>query len=247
MKKNNLLVYLISAFFCVSNTRDAFCEAASAGISNPKIIKSLRANRSMAARFETQQLELMEKRDRDPSAVLEKEMENLKYKIQALREDEARLSASLPKNSETSQTGDVAADAEINQMHERALEYAGKNDFKKALALYEEIVLKNPEDDQAYLIMGHIYLMSGDYQKSENSFQNAVHIYPDNIHEITPFYENKILKNPDDDAAYADLGYAYLILEDFLKAKSAFKNALSINPYNQTAAEGLKGIAARQS
>ena len=119
--------------------------------------------------------------------------------------------------------------------------------FKKALELYEEIVLKNPEDDQAYLIMGHIYLMSGDYQKSENSFQNAVHIYPDNIHEITPFYENKILKNPDDDAAYADLGYAYLILEDFLKAKSAFKNALSINPYNQTAAEGLKGIAARQS
>ncbi len=245
MKKNDLLACLISALFCVSDAVPAFCEVTTEGNTNAKIIKSLKTNRSMVARFEAQQLELRKKRVEDPSVISETELENLNYKIKALHEDVARLRASPPKKSASTPATGAAPHDEIIQMHERALEVAGKNNFKEALELYEEIVLKNPDDDQAYLIMGHLYLMSGNYEKSESAFQNAVHIDPANIREITPFYENKILQNPDDDNAYADLGYAYLILGDFLKAKSAFKNALSINPYNQAAVNGLKLMAAR--
>ena len=233
----------MSLFLCVSYANPAFGEAAA----NTKINKALEINRSMVARFEAQQLELRKKRAEDPSAISETELENLNYKIKALHEDAARLHGPPPKKSASAPAAGGGPNHEIIQMHERALEYVGKNEFGKALALYEEIVLKNPEDDQAYIIMGHIYLMSGGYEKSESAFQNAVHIDPDNIHEITPFYENRILQNPDDDAAYADLGYAHLMLGDFVKAQSAFKNALSINPYNRIAANGLKLMAARQN
>ncbi len=246
VKKNDLLVCLMSVFLGVSYARPAVGEAAANENSSPKISKSLEINRSMVARFEAQQTDLNKKRVKNPSAVSERDLENLNYKIQALHEDAARLRASLPKSAGISSKS-VTADDEINEMHERALEVAGQNNFKKALELYEEIVLKNPEDDQAYLIMGHIYLMSGEYERSESAFQNAVHIDRDNRDEIAPFYENKILQNPDDDVAYANLGYAYLILGDTLKAQSAFKNALSINPYNQIAMNGLKLIAARKN
>lgn len=236
MKKNDLLVFLVSICLGVSYASPAVGEAAANENSNPKISKSLEINRSLVARLEAEQTALNKKRVENPSAVSEKDLENLNYKIQALHEDAARLRASLPKS----------ADDEINRMHERALELAGQNNFKKALELYEEIVLKNPDDDQAYLIMGHIYLMSGEYERSESAFQNAVHIDRDNRDEIAPFYENKILQNPDDDVAYANLGYAYLILGDTTKAQSAFKNALSINPYNRIAMNGLKLIADRR-
>ena len=130
----------------------------------------------------------------------------------------------------------------VYRMHERALQYVSERKFKQALDLYQEIVLKNPDDDEAYIIMGHSYLLTGQYQKAERAFHSAVSIDPANIHEITPFYENMILQNPDDDAAYSDLGYAYLILGDLVKAKNAFDQALSINPQNEAGQNGLRHI-----
>ncbi len=246
----------MSVFFCVSYARLGFCETAA----NAKINKALEINRSMVARFEAQQLELRKKRAENPSVISDTELENLNYKIKALREDATRLRGLPPKDTQTgeiakdwslkklvSAPGGGAPDHEIIEMHERALKYVAANEFGKALALYQEIVLKNPEDDQAYIIMGHIYLMSGQYEKSESAFENAAHIDPENIHEIAPFYENKILQNPDDDTAYADLGCAYLMLGENLKAGNAFKNALSINPNNRTALKGLNWIAVKQN
>ena len=124
------------------------------------------------------------------------------------------------------------------QMHERALECVSNQNYKEALALYEQIILKNPDDDEAYIIMGHTYLLTGQYQKAERAFHNAVSIDPQNINEIAPFYENMALQNPDDDQAYANLGYAYLILGDPVRASDAFRNALSINPDNVAANKG---------
>ncbi len=125
------------------------------------------------------------------------------------------------------------------QMHERALEEVSAGNFREAIALYEEIVLRNPDDDEAYLIMGHTYLLMGQYQKAERAFHNAVHIDPENIEEITPFYENTVLQNPDSDSGYANLGYAYLILGNVVKAKAAFIEALRINPANAPAENGM--------
>ena len=125
------------------------------------------------------------------------------------------------------------------QMHERALQYVTQKKYNEAVKIYEEIVLRNPEDDEAYLIMGHTYLLMGQYQKAESAFHNAVHIDPENIHEIMPFYENTVLQNPSDDGAFANLGYAYLIVGDVLRSRDAFRESLRINAENQAAQNGL--------
>ena len=65
----------------------------------------------------------------------------------------------------------------------------------------------------------------------ENKFREAVEVYS----EI-------LLIEPDDEAAYTNLGHAYMILGDFGRAKDAFQNALHINPENQGALLGLQKI-----
>ncbi len=144
---------------------------------------------------------------------------------------EAELKHAMPA------TSPQAEDATL--MHERALKYVTEGRFRDAVRLYEEIVMKNPEDDEAYLIMGHTYLLMGQYQKSERAFANAVHIDPANIGEIVPFYENTVLQNPDSDSGYANLGYAYLIIGDAMRAKNSFAESLRINPENASAQNGL--------
>lgn len=128
------------------------------------------------------------------------------------------------------------------QMHERALKLVTEGRFRDAVQLYEEIVLRNPDDDEAYLIMGHTYLLMGLPQRAERAFDNAVHIDPANIDQIMPFYENMILQDPDNDSAYANLGYAALMVGNFFKARDAFVEALKINPDNLAAQNGLMAL-----
>ncbi len=161
-----------------------------------------------------------------------------------LEEEKIRRAASVAAMDEISQPqpeppAKPSMDEVTYQLHEQALQYVSEKRYKEALALYEEIVLKNPDDDEAYIIMGHTYILMGQYQKAESAFHNAVSIDPENIHEIAPFYENMVLRNPDDDMAYADLGYAYLILGEAVKAKNAFSESLHINPENGPAQKGL--------
>ena len=65
----------------------------------------------------------------------------------------------------------------------------------------------------------------------------------DKYREVVDVYLEIILVEPDDEAAYANLGHAYMILGDFARAKDAFKNALHINPENEIALLGLQKIS----
>ena len=111
--------------------------------------------------------------------------------------------------------------------------------MEEAARVYEEITLRSPEDDQAFIILGHVYLLSGDYEKAELAFHNAASIDSENLRQILPFYENLVIQTPDDDQAHSNLGYARLILGDFAGAREAFQDALSINGDNDSALKGL--------
>ncbi len=77
---------------------------------------------------------------------------------------------------------------------------------------------------------------------------NAMHadaerlIAAGSLREAVAHYWGIILIEPDDDAAYTNLGELYLILGDTGRAKDAFQNALHIDPENEAAMEGFLKI-----
>ena len=216
--------------------------------SHDSTFRALAANRSLLARFEAEYTRLKETADDD------KKLSNLEIKLRALREDSSRLAATLPEDAQAHEfLKDVLRKTKaqksqktpiLDALHQKALGCVAQNKMTEAAKIYEQITLLDPDDDQAYLLMGHSYLLSGQYRKAEEAFQNAVHIDPENGDEIAPFYENLSVRNPNDDSAYANLGYAYLIVGEPLKAKEAFRNALAANPDNAAALNGLRLLEA---
>ncbi len=65
----------------------------------------------------------------------------------------------------------------------------------------------------------------------KNDFSDAIRVYSDIL-----------LIEPDDEVAYTNLGQIYMILGQQKKAHEAFKNALDINPHNETAIVGIQKI-----
>jgi len=266
IERNILTILLIAVVLCAC--QPLIAQEANAQNPYSAATRTLAVNRALLARCRAELSELKPS-GRSPES-FRRENEKLNIKMKALSEDRERLMASLPEEErafeaakdilsekvpvklpEKKQTPSRASSSaqplpadkqRIIQMHEKGLQLVADQRYPEAAKIYEEIAIKSPDDDEAYLIMGHIYLLMGRYEKAETAFQNAVHIDGDNIHEIVPFYENMILQNPEDDMAYSNLGYAYLILGQYLKAKQAFQEALSINPENIDAHKGLKII-----
>lgn len=221
-------------------------------------------NRSLLAKAEA---EYAARQKEKPSPDLERQLEGLRYKIQALQQDAAQLQALLPqglradefmKDIETRQnlTGRVQPSVNIEKenqlaekledvfaLHEKALEHVAERRYGQASRTYEEILLVSPDDDEAYLLLGHCRLLNAEYAQAKEAFLNAVHIDPANAREITRLYENILVENPGDDAAYTHLGFASWILGKKAEAKRSFESALEINPANAEARVGLAGMA----
>jgi tetratricopeptide (TPR) repeat protein len=235
--------------------------ASAAEPSRVERVRSLAINRALLAAFESEYTDkLKEKGVGAPSK--KREMTNLKYKIEALNEESSRLASPLSEKERADEflkdlvvkkkasaapalSGGKAVPSvenleRIPALHDQALKLVAARKLRDAAKIYQEITLIDPDDDQAYLIMGHCYVLTGEFERAETAFQNAVHIEPSNVDEITPFYENMILNDPDDDMAYSQLGYAHLILGNLEKAKSAFEDALTINPDNPLAMSGYR-------
>ncbi len=228
-------------------------------------VHPLEVNRSLLARFEAEFVKLKREEAANPTDSMKRKLLGAKYKVKALRDEAARLRSSLPeqKAAEEYLKDFVAARSMIKRsqitapapkpvvaplpsrvrssaaMHEEALWYVSQKKFSDAIRAYEDIVLAYPEDDEAYMLLGHTCLLSGEYAKAEYAFASAVRIEPRNLSEILPFYQGLILQDPDDDVAHACLGYALLILEDYAGAGQAFQDALDINPENREATQGL--------
>lgn len=254
MKRELLLFTLAAALLTAIPPVTAAAADEASSVKKDGLLKKLETSRAMLSRFEAEYA-LLEQLQRDKSPAIRRELTGLKYKIAALHEETERASSSL---SEDDQAGefmkDVVAkvsmtgahnaapgvDRPTNALHEKALKLVSERRLLEAATVYEEILLVDPEDDQAYLILGHVRLLSGAYDQAEEAFLNAVHIEEGNINEILPFYENLVMESPMDDAVHSNLGYACLIVGDFMRAKQSFLSALQIRPSNTDALRGLE-------
>jgi tetratricopeptide (TPR) repeat protein len=228
-------------------------------------VRTLAVNRSLLTRAQTEYRVLMQEEPLEHDAQTARRLTDLRYKIQALQEDAERLRGALPPDRGADEFlkeivhrqrtfGDargVDLEAEkrledkvraIHGLHEQALSHVAAGRFEEAERVYEEIVLLSPDDDEAYLLLGHSGLAAGHYEKAASAFRNAMHIEPANAREIPRLYENILVENPSDDEAMTLLGYSHLLLGDAREARLAFEEALKINPSNQAAERGLLEI-----
>lgn len=83
---------------------------------------------------------------------------------------------------------------QIANLHERAEGLIAQHKFRDAINVYSEIVLTEPDDEDAYADMGQAYMVLGDFKRAKDAFQNALHINPEN--EIASLGLGKIV-DPD--------------------------------------------------
>lgn len=220
--------------------------------------RSLAINRSLLSKVEAEYDNLSKREARRPSAQGAEILSNLQYKIKALREDAQRLQSELPKSIRAAEflkdlSGhaplDVEREKKLNEkiqsiyaLHEKALVWVSQKHYAEASKIYEEIILESPDDEEAYLLLGHTRVLTSEYEKAKEAFGNAIHIDAANGAEIPRFYENILIENPKDDDAYCHLGFVYWILDEQARAKEAFEAALEINPENFEAKTALDRI-----
>lgn len=70
--------------------------------------------------------------------------------------------------------------AELEALHERAMDSLLKNDFQGAIRMYSDILLLEPDDETAYTGLGQIYLILGHFKKAHEAFREALEINPEN-------------------------------------------------------------------
>ena len=224
--------------------------------------RSLSINRSLLARAEAEYQRLSQEQAERPSNENTENVNKLFYQIKALREDAQRLQSELPKSERATEflkdlmgraPLDVEREKKLNEkldsvyaLHEKALALVAQKRYDEACEAYENIVLESADDDEAYLLLGHTRLLSGEYEKAKRAFMNAMNIDPANRDEIPRFYENILVENPQDDEAYSHLGLVYWMLGRPDEAKRALESALEMNPGNTEAKTTLNLISGAQ-
>lgn len=69
---------------------------------------------------------------------------------------------------------------ELLQLKSTGLFHIEKNNFKEALSIYKKIISLYPEDVESYLLLGDLYLANEDYLSSEQLYQKALSLEPEN-------------------------------------------------------------------
>ena len=224
--------------------------------------RSLSVNRSLLAKAEAEYEQLTKEQAEKPTNEHAEELDKLLYQIKALREDAERLQSEMPKSTRAAEflkdllggaPVDVEREKKLNEklesvyaLHEKALNLVSQKRYQEACEVYENITFESADDDEAYLLLGHTRLLSGEYDKARDAFLNAMDIDPANRDEIPRFYENILVENPQDDDAYSHLGFVYWMLGRSEDAKNSFGAALQINPGNLEAKTALDRILAAQ-
>ena len=86
----------------------------------------------------------------------------------------------------------------LDELHRKAESLIIQNKFRESIDIFKEIILLEPDDEEAYTQMGFSYLVLGEYEHAKEAFGQALSINPEN--ELAQAGLEKI-QNPDETRA----------------------------------------------
>jgi tetratricopeptide (TPR) repeat protein len=89
---------------------------------------------------------------------------------------------------------DEAKIEELSELHAQADQFLAEDKCFEALVIYQNILLIEADDEVAYTNSGYCHMLTGNFTKAKESFENALHINPEN--EVAQMGLRKI-KDPD--------------------------------------------------
>ncbi|HLO26802.1 MAG TPA: radical SAM protein [Geobacteraceae bacterium] len=102
--------------------------------------------------------------------------------------------------------------------------YEAAANWRKAEAEYREIIAREPENPWGWLLIGELYAGKGDIMAARTAFERLSSLVPGHA------------------PAFANLGDLSLIEGDNVSARKYYRHAISLDPYEQTALEGIQGV-----
>ncbi len=113
-------------------------------------------------------------------------------------------------------------------LEKASLEFKEEEYGKKALVLAEEVLENDSNNVDAYLVLGYVYEIFEDYEKSLDNYNKAISL------------------NQDYDISYVKRGHAYDLSGDLVSAEADYSKAYELNNQNDTALMNLARIAQRK-
>ncbi|MBI9033110.1 MAG: tetratricopeptide repeat protein [Bacteroidales bacterium] len=143
----------------------------------------------------------------------------------------------------------------VEAYRDMGLVYA-ENQDPMALEFYNNMLNVNPEDTQAYYLIGLFYQNSGDLQKAERSYQSILQIdstsaiayynlgylelvYKQEYQKAINYFDKAIESNEYMLDAYYNRGYSYELAGIYRKARVDYDKVIQIEPKYEKARAGL--------
>ena len=142
--------------------------------------------------------------------------------INTLKEDEIQSANQEGQNSSRSMDAFSTADAQT--LIERGDEAMQEESFDKALAIYSEANIKEPNNDETLFKMGYTLAKQKRYDEALEYFQDALDIDKEN-----PF-------------THLEMGNIYKINGEFASARNHYNAALELEPELEAAKEALENL-----
>jgi Flp pilus assembly protein TadD len=128
----------------------------------------------------------------------------------------------LKETFQTPVFNSLTADSNDAQLfYQKGLKELWQENWSAALTFFQKVIEKNPQDADAWVVVGYCYSKLGRYQDAIESYKQAIRI------------------KPDDAMAHYNLGFAYGNLGRYQDAIEAFKQAVRIKPDDAVAHHGL--------
>ena len=139
--------------------------------------------------------------------------------------------------------------------YESGIAYAEQRRFAEAIAHYQEVLKRHPDDTQAHLAIAQSYLESEDYANARKHFEVILRAYPNaqglalnmgiialrekKAQEAIQYLLQAMKHNPNNPDIYNNLGVGHLMLGNNAAAEQAFRKALQVDPNHAQTKQNL--------